>query len=47
MNFQYNISAGKVKLETNTNKYLLDKIVKCEELIRGLDEEIKLLESEE
>ncbi|MCC4789135.1 phosphoribosyltransferase domain-containing protein [Vibrio splendidus] len=27
MNFQYNISAGQVKLETNTNKYLLDKIV--------------------
>lgn len=26
--------------------YLLDKVVKCEELIRGLDEEIKLLESE-
>lgn len=39
------------KLADNTceheQEYLLDKIVKCEDSIRELDEEIKLLENEE
>lgn len=38
------------KLSDNTCEheqgYLVNKIVKCEEVIRGLDEEIRLLESE-
>lgn len=39
------------KLEDNTCEhgqgYLVGKIVECEKMIRELDEEIKLLESEE